>query len=239
MPFFIDIETVPAFRSILEADERTRELFIKKFRFEIAERVETEWKKPFYGERGMSLIKSEVEQEIYLEKAGLLAEFNKIACVSLGTWIEKAQRVDKPSAPERHLYINSFTGEEFDILTTLSHALKSADSLCAHFGKGFDYPVLARKYLIHGLPVPYILNTKGMKPWEIPLIDTQELWKFGDLRHSCSLDLLAHLFGIPSPKENMDGSMVAGYFYDGRIKEIVEYCEADVRTLALVYERIK
>lgn len=233
--YFIDIETTPAFRSLSLADDRTQHLFKKKFFREIAERVEKLASETPYTPRGLEILRSEVEQQMYLDKAGLLAEFNKIVCVSVGAWIVKS-----PSVPESYLYIRSYTGEERDILSTLSESVfTKADTLCAHFGKGFDYPVLARKYLINRLPVPRLLNTKGLKPWEIPLVDTQELWKFGDLRHSCSLDLLAHLFGIPSPKENMDGSQVAEYFYSGRIDEIVKYCEADVRTLAAVYEFIK
>lgn len=231
--YFIDIETVPAFKSLEGADKRTRELFIKKFQYEIAERVEKLAPASTMGQRGQMMIREEVAQSVYLEKAGLLAEFNKIVCVSLGCWLAKGDN------PNSSLYVKNMVGEERDILTTLSDALKNADGLCAHFGKGFDYPVLARKYIINNLPLPFVLNTKGLKPWEINLVDTQELWKFGDLRHSCSLDLLAHIFGLPSPKENMDGSMVAQYFYDGRIEEIAKYCEADVRTLAMVYERMK
>jgi 3'-5' exonuclease len=233
--YFIDIETTPAFRSLSLAEARTQQLFKKKFFREIAERVEKLASETPYTPRGLEILRSEVEQQMYLDKAGLLAEFNRIVCVSVGAWIVKS-----PTVPESYLYIKSYTGEERDILSTLSESVFSkADTLCAHFGKGFDFPVLARKYLINRLPVPRLLDTKGMKPWEIPLVDTQELWKFGDLRHSCSLDLLAHLFGIPSPKQNMDGSQVAEYFYAGRIKEIAEYCEADVRTLASVYEYLK
>jgi predicted PolB exonuclease-like 3'-5' exonuclease len=232
--YFIDIETVPAFRSLEEADKRTQELFIKKFQHEIAERVEKLAPASVMGSRGQAMIREEVAQSIYIEKAGFLAEFNKIVCISVGTWLAK-----NSDRTERELYVKNIIGEERDILTTLSRVLEKADGLCAHFGKGFDYPVLARKYLINNLPLPFILNTKGLKPWEINLVDTQELWKFGDLRHSCSLDLLAHIFGLPSPKENMDGSMVAPYFYSGRIDEIAQYCEADVRTLAAVYERMK
>lgn len=233
--YFLDIETAPAFRSLSLADARTQQLFKKKFFREIDEKVEKLSRDIPYTPRGLDILRSEVEQQMYLDKAGLLAEFNRIVCVSVGAWIVKS-----PSVPESYLYIKSYTGGERDILSTLSESvLSKADTLCAHFGKGFDYPVLARKYLINRLAVPRLLNTKNMKPWEIPLVDTQELWKFGDLRHSCSLDLLAHLFGIPSPKENMDGSQVAEYFYAGRIDEIVKYCEADVRTLAAVYEFIK
>jgi hypothetical protein len=144
------------------------------------------------------------------------------------------------------IYIKSFIGDgitgydEKFLLIELSKALKDCYQLCAHFGKGFDFPVLCRKYLIHRLPLPGILNIQGLKPWEVPLIDTQDMWKFGDMRHSCSLDLLAHLFGLPSPKEEMHGSEVAHYYYnveDGLAK-IVKYCESDVRILINVHRRM-
>jgi len=217
---YIDIETVPAFKTFEEADDRTQKLFIKKLRMEIEPEVEA---------GGTN--ENEVAYYLWPEKASLFAEFNKIVCVSLGTVIS-----------EDSFYIKSFYGhDEKVILTDLASALnKSYENLCAHFGKGFDYPVLCRKYVIHQIPIPRVLNISGLKPWEVPLHDTQEMWKFGDLRHSCSLDLLAHCFGLPSPKEEMDGSEVGHYYYnepDG-LEKIKDYCERDVKTLINVHRRM-
>ncbi len=225
--YYIDIETVPAFKTYELADERTRYLFEKKMRMELEG-------KEFTNRDEIN----ETLHYLYNEKAGLFAEFNKIVCVSLGYVLPKKAQLDGKISPES-IYIKSFTGEEKVILNDLASALsKNYDNLCAHFGKGFDYPVLARKYVIHQIEMPRVLNISGLKPWEIPLHDTQEMWKFGDLRHSCSLDLLAHCFGLPSPKEEMDGSEVRDYYYnkplDG-LASIVKYCEADVRTLINVH----
>jgi 3'-5' exonuclease len=214
--YYIDIETVPAFKTFEDADERTQQLFTKKMRAEIE--ADGGQRDPY-----------EIAAELYPQKAGLFAEFNKIVCVSLGTVLS--------TGPES-IYIKSIIGDEKTILENVSLALgKSYDNLCAHFGKGFDFPVLCRKYVIHQIPMPRVLNIQGLKPWEVPLHDTQELWRFGDMRHSCSLDLLAHNFGLPSPKDQMDGSEVGHYFYnvpDGILK-IAEYCEKDVRTLINVH----
>lgn len=215
--YYIDIETVPAFKTFENADERTQELFTKKMRAEVE--ADGGQRDPY-----------DIAAELYPQKAGLFAEFNKIVCISLGT-------VLSTGGPES-IYIKSFAAEdERDSLIALADALKTGYQMCAHFGKGFDYPVLCRKYVIHRIPMPQLLNISGLKPWEVPLHDTQDMWKFGDMRHSCSLDLLAHCFGLPSPKSEMDGSEVGHYYYnepDG-LKKIVEYCERDVRTLINVH----
>lgn len=219
---YIDIETTPAFKSFDDADERTQQLFTKKMRMEIAS-----WDYELPPDERLERL-----ADLYKEKAGLFAEFNKIVCVSIGTILE-----EKATSKES-IYIKSLVGDERDILESLSSILaKSYENLCAHFGKGFDYPVLCRKYVMHQIPMPRVLNISGLKPWEVPLHDTQEMWKYGDMRHSCSLDLLAHCFGLPSPKDQMDGSEVGHYFYnvpDGILK-IAEYCEKDVRTLINVH----
>ena len=225
--FYIDIETVPAFKTFEDADERTQELFKKKMRMELQTIVD-----------GKVSDVDEAAYYLYPEKAGLFAEFNKIVCVSLGTIISHDNRPEKNT---ESIYIKSFAAEnEKDSLIALAAALKNGYQMCAHFGKGFDYPVLCRKYVIYQIPMPGILNISGLKPWEVPLHDTQDMWKFGDMRHTASLDLLAHCFGLPSPKSEMDGSEVGHYYYnvtDG-LKKIVEYCERDVKTLINVHRKM-
>lgn len=219
--YFIDIETVSGFKDFASADHRTQDLFHSKFRYELQE---------YSDEQDL---RNNLEY-LYEEKAAVLAEFNRIVCVSLGVVTDIDKNIDKlPS-----IYIKSFVGEERDILIALSTALEKCYSLCAHFGKGFDYPVLCRKYVIHRLPIPRVLDISGLKPWEVPLSDTQDMWKFGDMRHSVSLDLLAHCFGLPSPKEGMHGADVSKVFYAEGVEglnKIRTYCEGDVRTLINVY----
>lgn len=92
--------------------------------------------------------------------------------------------------------------------------------------------------IINGLPIPEILDNAGKKPWEVKLLDTMDLWKFGDYKNYASLDLLTTILGIPTPKDDIDGSMVAGIFYnDDDIKRIVYYCEKDVLAVARVILR--
>lgn len=130
-----------------------------------------------------------------------------------------------------------------EVLNQFSDLLKNhfngkENLLCAHNGKEFDFPFLCRRFLINNLPLPKTLQIQGKKPWEVPHLDTMELWKFGDVKNFTSLNLLAHVFGIPSPKDDMDGSQVGKTFYeDNNLKRIEEYCKKDVITLARVYNR--
>jgi uncharacterized protein YprB with RNaseH-like and TPR domain len=112
-------------------------------------------------------------------------------------------------------------------------------SLCAHNGKEFDYPYICRRMVINGVTIPEALNIAGRKPWEIRLLDTMELWKFGDYKNYTQLRLLAHVLGIPSPKDDIDGSMVNEvYWADRDLERIATYCQKDVITLAQVLLRM-
>ncbi|HEV8272633.1 MAG TPA: ribonuclease H-like domain-containing protein, partial [Chitinophagaceae bacterium] len=107
--------------------------------------------------------------------------------------------------------------------------------LCAHNGKEFDFPYLCRRLIINNLPIPVILNASGKKPWEVCHLDTLELWKFGDFKSFTSLNLLAHTLGIPTPKDDIDGSKVwSVYWNDKDLKRIVNYCQKDVVTVAQI-----
>lgn len=220
---YIDIETVSAFKNFESADQRTKDCWAAKMKGELA-RINLE-----------STVK-EVPDDVrlamlYEDKAALYSEFNKIVCVSMGTVLSKDGK--------QSIYIKSSSGDdEIEILKDVAKALDGKYDLCAHNGKGFDFPHLSRKYMIYGLPMPDLFNNGGKKPWDIPLIDTQEMWKFGDMRYTVSLDALAMVFNLPSPKAQMHGSEVGEYYWSGRLKEIVTYCEMDVKTLINVHRRM-
>ena len=117
-----------------------------------------------------------------------------------------------------------------------------AKKVCAHNGLEFDYPYIARRTLIQGLPLPKILDISGAKPWEIKdrLLDTLQLWKFGDYKNYTSLDLLCAVFNIPTPKDDIDGSQVAAIYYrEGDLDRIIRYCEKDTLALTNLMLRYK
>ena len=170
----------------------------------------------------------------FYARAGIWAEFGKIVCISVGFF-------DINSTTEKQFRIKSFAGEERQILTQFKslcdeHFFLKSHLLCAHNGKEFDFPYLARRMVIHRISLPKILNLFGKKPWEVQHLDTLQLWKFGDYKHYTSLALLAEIFGIPTPKDDINGSDVARVYYQEKdLDRIVRYCEKDVLTLAQVF----
>ena len=176
--------------------------------------------------------------EFYKLKAGVMAEFAKIICISVGYLFNEKN--------ENHFRIKSFYGDdEKQIITDFNELLNSQFSkkqhqLCAHNGKEFDFPFIARRTLINGLKLPALLDIAGKKPWEVNHLDTMELWKFGDYKHYTSIKLLAALFNIPTPKDDIDGSQVAGvYWNDKDLERIKKYCQKDTLTVAQLLLKYK
>lgn len=213
---FLDIETVPQNPSFPDLEETTQLLWEQKTQYQR---------------------KDEISAEDFYERAGIWAEFGKIVCISVGYFVIKGET--------RSFRVTSFHGEEPQILKQFKQLLKDHFSqtkhlLCAHNGKEFDFPYIARRMVINSINLPYKLDLFGKKPWEVPHLDTMELWKFGDYKHYTSLKLLAHILGIPSPKEDMDGSMVKDVYYNDKdIDRIISYCELDVVTTAQVFLRLR
>ena len=170
------------------------------------------------------------------ERAGIYSEFGKIICISVGLIKEKNPfffRLKSFYGKDEKSLLSDFSA----MLSKFSKANKEA-LLCAHNGKEFDFPYIARRMIINSLIIPDILDNAGKKPWEIKHLDTMDLWKFGDYKNYTSLDLLTSILGIPTPKDDIDGSMVAGIFYgEDDILRIVRYCEKDVLAIAQVLLR--
>ena len=210
---FLDIETVPNSGSWEELPETERNLWDKKTRYQR---------------------KDEISAEDYYEKAGIMAEFGKIICITIGM-LEKNEtlRIKSFADDDEKKMLNEF-GELFN-----SPRLRDV-ILCAHNGKEFDFPWIARRFLINGMMPPTPFQLFGKKPWEIQHLDTMELWKFGDYKSYISLELLAHVFGIPTPKDDIDGSMVSSIYYiEKDLQRIDDYCEKDVLTLANIFRRMR
>jgi len=210
---FLDIETVPAFPGFEKLPDGTKKLWEKKAELLMRNDPET------------------TADKLYA-RAGIYAEFGKIVCISCGFVNGKEFR------------IKSFYGDDEQILLEeFAHMLnKHYDTdrhlLCAHNGKEFDFPYIARRMLINSIKLPRILDSAGKKPWEVRHLDTMELWKFGDYKHFTSLELLASVFNIPTPKDDIDGSMVGHVYWEEKdLERIVTYCQKDVITIAQLLRR--
>lgn len=213
---FLDIETVPEKEHFEELDDEKKLLWNQKSKYQR---------------------KDEFTPEAFYDRAGIWAEFGKIICISVGYFNFKGDI--------RTFRTTTFHGDEIKLLKEFKNLLNAHFNttkhlLCGHNAKEFDFPYIARRMIINGVELPYKLNLFGKKPWEIPHLDTMELWKFGDYKHFTSLKLLANILGIPSPKGDIDGSMVREVYYkEKNLDRIITYCELDVVTTAQVFLRLR
>ncbi|ASV30086.1 3'-5' exonuclease [Maribacter cobaltidurans] len=213
---FLDIETVPEKAEFQELDDVKQELWEQKSKYQR---------------------KEDFTAEEFYDRAGIWAEFGKIICISVGYF--------KIQGETLHFRVTTFHGDETKLLKDFKNLLNGHFSeakhlLCAHNGKEFDFPYIARRMIINGISLPWKLDLFGKKPWEVPHLDTMDLWKFGDYKHYTSLKLMANILGIPSPKEDIDGSMVRDVFYeDNDLDRIITYCELDVVTTAQVFLKLR
>ncbi len=219
---FIDIETVPIHRYFDSLTEGLQKAWVKKAKF----------------------LKSDVDEnatpaQLFSEKAGIFSEFAKVVCISFGSLVKQEN--------EWYLRLKSIVNDnEKILLNDFCNVLGRFTShypdlkFCGHNIKEFDIPFLCRRMLINGMGLPECMQLNGKKPWEVSHLDTLELWRFGDYKHYTSLALLAEVFGIPSPKYDIDGSMVAGVYYEEKnLARIGKYCMEDVLTSARVFLKLR
>jgi len=212
---FLDIETVPQYSTFKKMPKIFQSL---------------------WEDKSKQFRENQTAEEVYA-KAGIYAEFGKIICISVGFISENEVR---------KIRLKSFFDEDEKTLLENFFALlnkkfnKAEHLLCAHNGKEFDFPYISRRGLINGLKLPKILDNASKKPWEIKHLDTLELWKFGDYKHYTSLNLLASIFNIDSPKDDISGADVAKVYYiDNNLQRIVKYCEKDALTVAQLFLKYK
>lgn len=213
---FIDIETVPQYAQLSDFSEAMQQLWTKK----------------------AAQLDAEKSAEALFHRAGIYAEFGKIICISVAYM--------HLTGSKRQLRVTSFASHNepqllHDFLQLIIKHFNSKDHfLCAHNGKEFDFPYIGRRLLINGFRIPHLLDSRGLKPWDVRHFDTLELWRFGDYKHYTSLELLTQIFNIPSPKTEMNGSDVCRvYWEENGLERITEYCQADVIAVAQLWQRYR
>lgn len=216
---FLDIETVSSQPDFDTLSPLMQELWSDKFA-----KIEPDSTDPTSG---------------YSKRAAIYAEFGKIICISAGYF--------QSQADENSFRIKSFYGDEEDILlkkfleaVTKFGATMQGLTFCGHNIREFDIPYICRRAVINGLALPEQLQLYGKKPWEVPMLDTLRLWRFGDYKNYTSLKLLAGIMDVPTPKDDIDGSMVGEvYWREKALQRIVTYCQKDVLTVAQLLLRFK
>ncbi len=210
---FLDIETVPQNRHFSDLSERMQMLWKRKADL-LNKNDENSTPESIYG------------------RAGIYSEFGKIVCISVGFYNKDRFRLKSFYNHDEKTLLNEFA-------TLLNSYYNTSDAtLCAHNGKEFDFPFIARRMIINGIQIPKVLDTAGLKPWETHFLDTMELWKFGDFKNYTSLDLLCAILDIPTPKDDINGSEV-GYVYweEDDLERIKTYCQKDVLAVAQIMRR--
>ena len=214
---FLDIETVAQSPEFSQLDANFKKHWEQKAKFISSE--------------------DETPEDVY-GKAGIYAEFGKIVCISVG-YIRLENGI-------KTLRLKSYYNDDeatilLDFFELLNKHYNGRDHLlCAHNGKEFDFPYIARRALINGINIPNIIDLAGKKPWEIPHLDTLQLWKFGDYKHYTSLSLLTAIFDIPTPKDDIDGSMVNEvYWKEKNLARIANYCQKDVVALTQLFLKFR
>lgn len=223
---FLDVETVSQQPMFEAMNDHGRNLWKQKIGY-MARRDDREWEEDDFARS-------------YKDRAAIYAEFGKVIVISAGIITQTDDNI-------LNLRIKSFYGdEERNVLESFASILHknfhdpNMNVLCGHNIREFDIPYLCRRYSVHGISLPPLLNIAGKKPWEIKYVaDTLEMWKYGDHKNYTSLDLLAYTLGIASPKETLDGSKVGHCYWEEKdLEKIKQYCERDVVTVAQVYLKL-
>lgn len=228
---FVDIETTSQYETFAHMPEELQAIFKRRY------------KTFFEGlDDNMSFeAKEDAIEEFYSRTAPLQPEWGRILCISIGTFTIK----DK----EYSFKVNEFFDEDESILLQKFNAATASITAgpiwkyhwVAHHGLAFDYPYIAKRIVYNKLPLPNLWDFGELKPWEIKhLIDTKIIIKWGVYDNAVSLEHLAYLFGVKSPKSDISGADVKDVYYQTKdLARISKYCSNDVKALAEIYLRIK
>jgi len=222
---FVDIETVPQQKKYELLSSAQKSLWTTK-----ATQL---------AKRSWLNVTPQIIEDLYTQKAAIYSEFGKIVCISVGMFT----KLNGEIIFKKKSFVSDNEKQIIEGFTFLiaSH-FKNPDRFlfCGHNIREFDIPYICRRALINGVKLPRALSISGKKAWELKyLVDTLQLWKFGDYKNFASLELLCEIFKIPSPKSEIDGSLVAEYYYEkNEIETIREYCEKDVESVAFLYAKM-
>lgn len=166
----------------------------------------------------------------YEKRAGVMAEFSRVVCISIALFTRTQAG---PGLRLKSIYHD----DEKVLLNEWVSLLGQRQWVFAgHNIREFDLPFLCRRMIIQGIPLPASMDIQNKKPWEIQILDTFQYWRFGDYKNYTSLKLLAAALNLPSPKEDIDGSMVGKLFWEQdeekrkeNIERIIAYCQKEVK----------
>ncbi|MCC7030418.1 MAG: ribonuclease H-like domain-containing protein [Chitinophagaceae bacterium] len=220
----IDIETVPFCKNYTDLTDNLQRLWDKKSQVIEKENPDT--------------------AGTFANRAGIYADFGKIVCIGLGYFVKQPEQDNQGQSYTLNLK-SLFSHEEKELLQLFGQVcnkfFKNPDKqFCGHNIREFDIPYICRRSFINQIALPTVLvDLQSKKPWENPMLDTLQFWKFGEYKNFTSIDLLSNVLGIESPKDDIDGGDVAEvYWQQNDLQRIVTYCNKDIVTIAQVLMRL-
>jgi DNA polymerase elongation subunit (family B) len=173
-------------------------------------------------------------KDSWVRNSSLYPEFSKVCCVSV-TYLSKGKLKCKNYVSDNEKLILRELSKDLQAFTKSN----SKYTLVGHAAKFFDYPFLAKRYLINNLEIPDILDTSAQKPWESKLLCTNELWRSFGTGSGSSLQALCTAFNLEISKVDLVGDGVGKAYYDDELERIADYCNLDAIACFNVIRKMK
>lgn len=224
---FFDIESVSQYEDLYDMTEdklKMWESYYDSFRKKVTDesRIDSE-----------IMSKKDIQREVYRQTAAFFPEFGKVACVSMAFVTKDGEVRFESFYGEDELHILTEVRKIFDKIEPLGF------DLCGQSIKIFDIPFLGKRYFINGMKPPKLFPSHETKPWDLRVVDTKEVWQFGNNWSLSSLDLICSSLNIESPKNgDVKGDSVTTNYWEGNHEEIKEYCERDVKALVDIITKL-
>lgn len=122
----------------------------------------------------------------------------------------------------------------FDALLSHTQVNLGFPVIVGHNVVDFDIRFLWQRAIVLGVVMPGFFP-RDPKPWGDDTLDT--MTAFAGARNTIGMDRLCDALGIEG-KGDIDGSMVAGLWSDGKFQTIADYCKADVERTRLIHRRM-
>ena len=226
--FYFDCEWVPIAKDLTEFENNYPELY-KSFLHQYKKKggdILPDRKNLEEKSEGMTI------QEFWDNKAHFYPEFCKIICVSYGYFNNGILVVKSIYGDDEKKIMQS-------VATLFNKVADQGYILCGYAIKRFDMPWLSKRMMVNGVVPPRSICSYGKKPWEIEVFDLPEVWGQGNMQESFTpFELTCSALGIETSKGELDGSKVAGAYFNGELEKIKTYCEKDVEVSANLAERL-
>lgn len=175
----------------------------------------------------------DIEQQ-FKRKAGLMPEFGKIICASIGYERDDGSFKTKCAKGKDE-------GPILDMLDNIAEPMQLADYGIAGWNiNNFDIPFIAKRFILTDNFVPPFYNTLGIKPWESKNVDVMDLWKCGGWGRATSLEVACAALNIPVKFTEHTGVNIWEQNIDDiNWDEMEMYCNNDIYSAWCIYKKLQ